>query len=615
MKHQHVLTAILLCCLIQACSNISTSGITQPGSMFLPLLGNSTENLYDRRNTLFVVMANRSAASSVRLDWTTDTSSGSKEFSIIPHSGPTAYYFNISDCPGCTGRVQNLSLTPSGARHGRLKMKQMRFERECIIENRPGRIISCTADSSVVRITATAAETALEGAPTLRIYEYPFHLEQEPFCRLTLLHECPASLEMEIADMPNSRLGGRMSHLSTRFLATLRYADGHETALDEPFFIENWRDFSKNPYSFGLPEAEYDVTDFGASGNGFTDDTEAIQKAIDACAASGGGKVTVPGNGSPEGRRFVVTYLELRSGVELHIADNAVLWQSYNVGDYEYGPVTGHDFEIDGCPWTHCLYINRPLILGSGISRARITGPGQIRMADPCSFNPELGGYARNCSGRIHLCPIAICNSDYIEISDIDIIRCSNYHTFFYGDSHVFIGNCKLYEVRCVSGDGFSFGQGTRDVLVERCFLDSNDDGLVLTSSYRDPRGKVSPWRQDIDSADHSLRNIRMENCYINSSKEGGGKAVSFIPWGSTNPDQTKQVIDSIFISGCVLKGGHSVGTWCDNPFDGKPFTNTETDDWSPVRNIRILGNEYLSDCTFLSVKPENLVTDCELIQ
>lgn len=80
---------------------------------------------------------------------------------------------------------------------------------------------------------------------------------------------------------------------------------------------------------------------------------------------------------------------------------------------------------------------------------------------------------------------------------------------------------------------------------------------------------------------------------------------------GDTNPDQQKQEIDSIEVYDCVLKGGYSVGTWPDNPFDGKPFTNTATDDYSPVKNFRIFNNEYLSPCDLLCIKPTNFLTDC----
>ena len=45
--------------------------------------------------------------------------------------------------------------------------------------------------------------------------------------------------------------------------------------------------------------AEYDVTRYGARPDGATDNTAAIQKAIDDCSAKGGGRVLVPGGGTP----------------------------------------------------------------------------------------------------------------------------------------------------------------------------------------------------------------------------------------------------------------------------------------------------------------------------
>ena len=60
-----------------------------------------------------------------------------------------------------------------------------------------------------------------------------------------------------------------------------------------------------------------------------------------------------------------------------------------------------------------------------------------------------------------------------------------------------------------------------------------------------------------------------------------------------------------------MLRGGHSVGTWPDNPFDGKPFDGNEQDDYAPVKNINIVGNEYLSLCDLMWVKPTTFITDC----
>lgn len=312
------------------------------------------------------------------------------------------------------------------------------------------------------------------------------------------------------------------------------------------------------------------------------------------------------------GREYLATDLRLRDDVELVIKPRAVLRQSPILSHYtNYTPEYGHDNVIPGVPWTHCMYTNMPLILAKDAKRVKITGGGTIRMDDTYSENPAWQHYARTCSDRLHIVPIAVCNTSHVEISDLDILRCSNYHTIFYRADSVYVGNLKMLEVACLSGDGLSFGNAVTNVRVDRCIFESNDDGIVLCSSYKDPRG--GNWRERVDTIDSSVRHIEVRHSYIDCARGGGGKAIALIPWGSTNPRQDFNEIDDIEVTDCVLRGGQSVGTWPDNPFDGKPFDNAERDDYAPVKNLRIFDNEYLSPCELFWVTPTSLFSDCGL--
>ncbi len=561
----------------------------------------------EKRNTVALTIINNSTADSLRITVTTDRDATiSKTVSLPPTGVMTQININLSDISQARGRVEKLRFEPLGG-EGSLLIDRVSFEYEAPIEVSAGEITDCTATPAAVSISGRLGTGYVADGPTIEIRHCPLWQSELPFDSLELLGSVAASPAFTVSNIPNSRLDGKMSHLSSRFVAGLRHADGSVVPVGKPFFISNWRDFIDNPYQFDTAEMDYLVRDYGAVGDGISNDNAAIQRAIDAAAQGGGGRVLLDGK-----RTYLATNLELRRGVNLVIDSGSVLRQSPIFEHYtEYPPEYGHDNVIPGIPWTHCMYTNRPLILAKDTDHVKITGGGTIRMDDTYSENPLWTHYARTCSDRIHIVPIAICNTKHVEISDIDIVRCNNYHTIFYRADSVFIGNVKLYEVACLSGDGFSFGNAVTNVRVGRCVFESNDDGIVLCSSYKDPRGGV--WRQRVDSIDSSVRHIEVIGSYIDSNRGGAGKAIALIPWGSTNPRQDYNEIDNIEVRDCVLRGGHSVGSWPDNPFDGKPFDNTEPDDYAPVKNLRITGNEYLSACELFGVVPTTLLTDCGL--
>lgn len=72
----------------------------------------------------------------------------------------------------------------------------------------------------------------------------------------------------------------------------------------------------------------FDVRTFGASGDGKTKDTPAIQKAIDTCTQAGGGTLYVaPGT-------YLTGTIVLKSNVDFHLESGATILGSKDLADY-----------------------------------------------------------------------------------------------------------------------------------------------------------------------------------------------------------------------------------------------------------------------------------------
>lgn len=65
----------------------------------------------------------------------------------------------------------------------------------------------------------------------------------------------------------------------------------------------------------------YNVMDYGAAGDGKTDDATAIQQAVDACSAAGGGTVLLP-----SGHTFLCGPLKLASDVNFIWSPTRACW-------------------------------------------------------------------------------------------------------------------------------------------------------------------------------------------------------------------------------------------------------------------------------------------------
>ena len=598
-------------------------GLNGGAGLTSPVFPDNSDTVYNMvmplRNTVFMVITNHSTAKMLNLSFATTTHpwgerGGGVALELAQDGEPHAYYFNLSGVPEfCDGRMAQFSLYAQG--EGEIIIHRYTFEQEKPIREVACDVISLTADPLAETITfkgnllGTEALSAYAGGQ-LKLYTTTMADEKDTPAGKRFLGACaiPEGGRGEVVIDHIPLRDEYTTRLPYQF-AVFAEAEGKNPLwLCDRFYIENYEDFDQNPYPFDLPDYTVSVTDFGAKGDAMTDDSEAIQAAIDHVAKAGGGRVILPGSEEFYGRRYIVTNILMRSCVELHFEKGAILWQSQLKEDYAYEVAYGHDGVIPGINWTHNLHVsNLPLIQAANVHHFKVTGHGTIRMMDTGSVEGVgMPGYATGCPDRIHCIPLGFFHVDHCVCQDVEITRSNNYHTEFNHSTNVYIANVKLHEVKCVSGDGFGVA-GAHDVFVNRCFMQSNDDGIVMSCHYHDPRGML--WWTNLKGDDNGCRNITTAHSYINS---GGGKALAFITWGTSDPNQELEEIDGVCAYDNFLTSVNPVGTWPDNPYAGKqPFDNTETDDYSPVKNVRIFGNRYVGNCTLGPIACTNVLTDC----
>ena len=295
-----------------------------------------------------------------------------------------------------------------------------------------------------------------------------------------------------------------------------------------------------------FPDRDFDITKTGAVGDGKTDCTAAIARAINACANAGGGRVLVPAG------EFLTGAIHLQSGVNLHLATNAVL--KFSTDPQAYLPAVFTRFEGIEC-WNYS-----PLIFAVGQNNVAVTGAGTLDgQADDSTWlawKGRKGGTNNQNAARKRLdqmnndqVPAAqrrFGAGDYLRPNFIQFQRCENVLI-----ADVKIRRSPMWEIHpllctnvTVRGvDIFSHGanndgcdpESCRDVLIEKCIFDTGDDCIAIKSGRNNDGRHVGVPSVNLIIRDCTMRdghagtaigseisgscsNVFVENCEMSSS-------------------------------------------------------------------------------------------------
>ena len=268
----------------------------------------------------------------------------------------------------------------------------------------------------------------------------------------------------------------------------------------------------------------YDVKAFGATGNGTTLDSDAINKAINSAAKAGGGTVNFPAG------TYLSYSIRLKSNITLYLEQGATILAAAPVGDVGYDAPEPNEWgdKLQYQDFGHSHWRNS-LIWGENLENISILGPGTIYGKGLTRGGPYRAPFG-NKAISLKLCKNVI-------LKDFTILYGGHFGILTTGVDNLTIDNLKMDTNR----DGMDI-DCCRNVRISNCTVNSPwDDAICLKSSYALGFARAT-------------ENVTITNCQVTGFDRG-----TFIN-GTYKRDEYKLVPDKEGPTGRIKFGTESNG-------------------------------------------------------
>ena len=219
----------------------------------------------------------------------------------------------------------------------------------------------------------------------------------------------------------------------------------------------------------------YNVRDFGAAGDGVQLDSPAINAAIEAAAAQGGGVIRFPAG------VYRCYSLRLRDNITLRLEEGSVIKAAKPTAEQGYDPAEPNEWDMYQ-DFGHSHWQNS-LIWGIGLKNLKIEGKGLIDGTDALSRGLGRQGPVAEANKAI-----ALKECRNVTLKGISLLNCGHFALLLTGVDKLVIDrvladtNRDAFDIDCCS-----------DVRITRCTVNTlNDDAIVLKCSYGLGRPKAT---------------------------------------------------------------------------------------------------------------------------